>query len=299
MSRVLLAVDGANLMMRGLHGAKLWAPERRFLPGSTAPRWPEELPGVVASMLQRILRRDTGVTDMVVALDCEGPCFRYHLHPGYKAGRAYGSAPSPSDLAAVVAPWLRAWGVATDQVEGFEADDVLATLAQRCVTHGTELDVLTRDEDLLQVVEPGVRVLWPEPGKKEDGRPREETAYDAALVQQRTGVRPAQIPDWKALSGCASDGIPKVGLPREGKDGKVRTFGFTPVRAAELLARHDCLEGVFMEMDQLPEKEQAWLEACRQQAYVMRTVARLRRDVPLGVEPAATNINRIDWDAQP
>jgi 5'-3' exonuclease len=282
-SRVLLAVDGANLMMRGYYGARL--------------NDAEALPPVVASMLQRIIRRTGGVTHMIVALDHPDPCFRYKIYPGYKFGRER-KGPSPADLALVMEPWLRAWGIAAEAAAGFEADDILATLAQRCVMAGTELDILSKDEDLLQCVEPGVQVLWPEVKRAEDA-PRTETVFGVRQVLERTGVRPVQIPDWKALSGCSSDSLPGVGEMREGRDGKFRRFGITPKRAAEILREFDCLEGIYLEMERLPEKEQAWFRACREQAYLMRTVARLRRDVPLYVDPAATSLRNLNWDNTP
>jgi DNA polymerase-1 len=295
MTKVLLAVDGANLMMRGFHGARLWDPANRYRPGSTAPRWPDELPGIVRSMLQGIMRRTPGLTHMVMALDHPGPTFRHDLHPEYKGHRQH-NGPSPEELAYVLKPWLLAWGVAVQEAPGFEADDVLATLARRCVAAGTSLDILSRDEDLLQCVQTGVNVLWPTPREP-------EAVFGVWQVVQRTGVRPAQIPDWKAMSGCSSDNIPKIGETTETRGGRPRTVGFTPARAADVLLEYKNLEGVYEAVDYdahlFTDREVRWLDRCRAQAFRMRQVTTLRADVPITLDPHATSISLINWKNEP
>lgn len=298
MSTVLLGVDGANMLMRGFHGARLWDPRNRYRPDSTVPRWPDELPGILRSMLRGALRRHPDVTHLVVALDHPAPCFRYALWPNYKAGRA-NNGPSPTDLTYVVRPWLRAWGVATVEAAGWEADDLLAALAARCVARGSRMDVLTRDEDLLQVVDAGVRVLWPDPRHRDAQGRATEVVFGEREVVERTGVSPGQVPDWKALSGCASDGLPRVGETYLDRHGKERRRGLTPARAAELLQDYWELEGVYEFLGQLPEREQAWLRDCREQAFLVRRIVRLDTEAPLAVDPAATSVQTITWDRTP
>lgn len=262
-----LAVDGGHLLMRGLHGAGL----------GSAPDWPDRLPGVVAAMLRGLVTRHRPGR-LVVALDAPAPTWRHELYPAYKAGRAE-TSPTTADLTAAMGPHWEAWGVPRVMVAAHEADDVLATLALDAVTAGERLDIVSGDEDLLQCVEPGVRVLWPA-GRTEGGAG--EDVYDTAAVRRRTGVEPHQVACWKALAGCPGDNIPKVGMAQLCKDGRERTYGLTRARAAELLRAGGDLEGVYARRAALATpRELEWLWKCEAAAFAMRELTRLRWNAPV------------------
>jgi len=189
-----------------------------------------------------------------VAFDTPEPTFRHLAYPEYKAQRAA----APSDLYPQF-PHIRrlaeAVGLACLEHVGFEADDVLGTLAHQASEAGHEVVVVTGDTDALQLVGPRVRVLMPLKGFSET------ILYDEAAVLERHGVPPALIPDLKALKGDSSDNI--AGVP-----------GIGPKTAARLLREHGGLDAL---LSKLPETHH---ESVRQ-ARMLTTIC---RDVPVALD---------------
>src|SRR5262245_3731878 len=159
-----------------------------------------------------------------VAFDTPTPTFRHQAFPEYKAQR--GAA--PDDLYPQfgrIRQVAGALGLACLHCEGWEADDVLGTLAHQAATRGLEVVVVTSDTDALQLVGPAVRVLIPVKGLSQT------LLYDEALVEARYGVPPSAFAALKALRGDPSDNIP--GIP-----------GVGPKTAARLLAEHRSVEAL-------------------------------------------------------
>ena len=153
---------------------------------------------------------------LAAAFDVKGPTFRHQLAADYKANRQ----PMPDDLTEQV-PWVHdaceALGVPIVTQTGFEADDVIGSLARRAIA--TELDVVivTGDKDFFQLVDDRVRVF----------NPRDEgTWYDETGVQEKFGVRPDQVVDVLALMGDSSDNVKGVpGIGGKGARSLVSEFG--------------------------------------------------------------------------
>jgi 5'-3' exonuclease len=199
------------------------------------------------------------------AFDAAMTSFRNALEPGYKAGRTE----APADLEpqfALCVEVAEVLGVPALSVPDFEADDVIATVAESVLAAGNHVVVVSADKDLAQLV-------------REDGRAvlcdfARDRSLDADAVRARFGVAPAQIPDYLALVGDAVDNLP--GVP-----------GIGPKTAAQLLTN-------FGQIEDVPGEASAWREAgvrgaeslaarfvaSRASALRIRGLATVRRDVP-------------------
>lgn len=190
----LFLVDGNSQMYRAYHAIR----------GLTGPdgRSTNAVFGFI-TMLRKLMAEQSPEL-IAAAFDLRGPTFRHELAADYKANRR----PMPPDLVEQV-PWVHdacaALGVPIVTREGFEADDVIGSLAARAVEAGLDVAIVTGDKDFFQLVDDRVHVF----------NPRDEGAwFDAAGVEEKFGVRPDQVVDVLALMGDASDnvkGVPGVG----------------------------------------------------------------------------------------
>jgi len=204
-----------------------------------------------------------------VCFDFDLVSFRNDLFPDYKAQRGE----PPEDLEpqfAVCQEVTRALGLAAFAVEGFEADDLLATLAQHCLRRDADVEILTTDKDLSQLVREDGRVVLSDPARG--------TRHDAAAVRERFGVEPGRIPDYLALVGDPVDNLPGVpGIGPKGAALLLRAFGGLEDIPAEPSAWKGLgLRGV-------ERLAGVWREH-RERALRIRELATVVRDVP-GLEP--------------
>jgi DNA polymerase I len=151
-----------------------------------------------------------------VAIDLEGPTVRHEKFQAYKATRK----PTPPDLIQQIPHIRRVCGVFRVPVieyAGYEADDVIGTLAARASEQGLETVIVTSDKDMLQLVSEHVRVL---------DAMKNNLVLDASKVEEKLGVRPEQVPDLLGLWGDASDNIPGApGIGEKGAKDLIQTFG--------------------------------------------------------------------------
>jgi DNA polymerase-1 len=218
-----------------------------------------------ASMLVKLIT-EHGVTPTVVAWDA-GSSGRHELYAEYKAGRQ-----SRPDLLReqwpAFDPLVEAFGYRNARLEGYEADDVIATIAERARAAGIPVTIVTGDRDAFQLVDEAglVSVMATARGITETKH------YDREAVIERYGIAPELIPDFYGLKGDTSDNIP--GVPGIGE--KI---------AAELLAKFGSLEGVLERVDEVSgEKRRANLVAHRDDAIVSKQLATMRRDLPLELD---------------
>jgi DNA polymerase-1 len=200
---------------------------------------------------------------IAASFDLAGPTFRDDLFAGYKANRS----PMPPDLAEqipLVSEACEALGVPILTASGFEADDVIGTLAMQARAAGFEVAIVTGDKDFFQLVGEGVRVFNPrEPG----------TWFDAAGVVEKFGVRPEQVVDVLALMGDTIDNI--KGVPGIGEKG-----------ARELIATYGSLDALLDRVGTLPQKRyREALAAHAESARSSRELAKIRTDAPVVFEP--------------
>lgn len=222
-------------------------------------------------LLLKLLREETpaGVT---FALDAPGETFRRALYPGYKASRPS----TPGELAAQLTELpalIEALGAPAFAVPGFEADDILATLARELGAGGQPVCIVTGDRDLLQLARDGVEILFV------GQRGRAHVRYDAAAVEARFGLSPERLPSYVALVGDPSDEIP--GVP--GVGAKI---------AARWVREHGDIAGILGNIDALaPAKLRPVIAGRADQLRLSEQLARLRSDVPLGPGPRHTGFD--------
>jgi DNA polymerase-1 len=218
-------------------------------------------------------RRPKGIS---AGLDAPAATFRHAAFAGYKASRPRAPTPLGQQLRRLPA-LLDAFGATSFSVPGFEADDVLATLARELAGAGERPLVVTGDLDALQCARDSTRVYVVGRGATA-GR-----LYDEAAVWERFSVTPAELPDWKALVGDVTDEIP--GVP-----------GVGPQRAAQLVRRFGDVAGVLAGLNEI--KPPALRDAIAARAgdlALWKDLARLRDDVPL---PAGARFGAFDATAR-
>ena len=202
MKPVLYLVDGSSQMYRAYHAFR-----GRGL--SNQEGHTTHAVYVFVTMLRKLIG-EHHPEYMAASFDLAGPTFRDAIVADYKANRAA----MPDDLAEQIV-WVHeaceALGVPIVTAPGYEADDVIATLARKAQRTDVDVVVVSPDKDLLQLVRPGIRVLNPYYGKPGSTT---EKWYDEAGVVERLGVPPQRVPDYLALVGDSSDGYP--GIPKIG-----------------------------------------------------------------------------------
>ncbi|GAA4964093.1 DNA polymerase I [Kineococcus glutinatus] len=227
------------------------------------------------SMLINVLR-DEEPTHLAVAFDVSRQTFRTAEYAEYKANRAK----SPTEFAGqveLVKEVLDALHVPVVVKDGYEADDVIATLTTQAVAAGYEVLVSTGDRDSLQLVSDDVTVLYPRKGVSDLVRMTPE------VVAERYGVPPQRYPDLAALVGEDSDNLP--GVP-----------GVGPKTAAKWIAAYDGLDGVIARAGDIKGKAGESLRAHLDGVLRNRRLNALVRDLDLGVDVA--DLHRRSWDRE-
>ena len=218
-----------------------------------------------ANMLVSLLK-DHRPAGLAVAFDRPEPTFRHVAEPTYKAQRE--SAPDIlRQQMGIVRELLVAAGVPVLEVAGFEADDVIATMADRAVDEGWDVVVVTGDRDSFQLVrDPHVRVLYNKRGVSD------VEMYDEAGILGRTGVTARQYPMYAAMRGDPSDNLP--GVPGVGEK-----------TAAKLIAQYGDLDGIYAHLDELTPKLRESLAANEERARKNVDLMTLRHDAPIEIDP--------------
>jgi DNA polymerase I len=222
------------------------------------------------NMLLKVIREEHP-DHLAVVFDLGAPTFRKEIYPAYKATRAR----MPDDLVpqvSLIKEVVRAMRLPVIEREGFEADDIIATLARRFSHQGLQVTVITGDKDLMQIVNEHVRLL--------------DTMKDKVSgleeVRERFGGTPAQVADVLALAGDASDNIP--GVP-----------GIGEKTARELIAEFHSLESLLDNIDLVKgQKCRERLREFAEQARLSRSLVVLRDDVPLDLDFADFSLDEPD-----
>ena len=215
------------------------------------------------SMVQFIIREHQPGS-LAVAFDLPGETFRDEMIADYKAGRAEAPQDLPPQFE-MIREVMHALAIPVVEAPGYEADDVLATLATEARDRGCDVVVVTGDRDSFQLIEdPHVRVLYNRRGVSD------YSLYDEAGIVERCGVPPSKYVMLAALRGDPSDNLP--GIPGVGEK-----------TAAKLLNAYGDLDGIFAHVDEQTPKLRENLTNNEELARANATVIPLVRDVPLAV----------------
>lgn len=229
--------------------------------------------GAVYGFTQMLLKviKDAAPQYLAVVYDAKGPTFRHDMYPAYKANR-----PPLDPGLKVQLPLVRQMVTALElpavEVEGYEADDLMASLAAQARDQGFQVVLVSGDKDLFQLAAEGV-TIWDTMKELKLG-PKE--------VAEKLGVAPEQVVDYMALTGDSSDNVP--GVP-----------GVGPKTAAKLIAEHGSLEKVLdAAADMKKSKLRDNLVEHRGQALLSRRLVRLAQDAPVKFEPAVFKMRKPD-----
>ncbi|MBX9949957.1 MAG: DNA polymerase I [Candidatus Obscuribacterales bacterium] len=217
-------------------------------------------------------------TMLAVAFDREEPTFRKEEYVEYKANRQE----MPDDLKKqwpLIKEGVQMLGIPLYELPGYEADDVIGTVAKDAEKRGFRVDILTGDKDAFQLVtdvDGDIQVLMP------PARGGGLVTYRRAEVFEKMGVWPEQIIDYKALCGDSSDNIPGV-------------KGIGPKTAVELLTQYKTLDGIYEHLEELKSKSvKAKLTEGREIAYKSQMLATIKLDVPMEFDFAHCRLDSID-----
>ena len=265
--RRLILIDGHALAYRAYHA----------LPDDLTTSRGELTNAVYGftSMLLKVLE-DEEPTHVAVTFD-KGPTFRHEIYEEYKAHRAK----MPDELRTQmdrVRAVVETLDMPIFEEEGYEADDLLGTLARQAEEEGVDTLIVTGDMDLLQLVDERTRVLtsrW---------RFSDTVVYDVQGVQDRyDGLAPEQLVDYKALMGDKSDNIPGV-------------YGVGEKTATKLLKKYGSLDEVYEHLEEVSTRFRNRLEEGREEAFLSRRLAKIDRDAPVSLDLEACRLRTFDYE---
>ncbi len=211
---------------------------------------------------------------LLCAFDPPGKTFRHELYKPYKEHRKA----MPDDLRPQIADiqrFLKALAIPVLAVPGYEADDVLATVADQVEQLGGQCYLVTSDKDCRQLITDQVKVY----------NIRKNEVLDADAVIEQWGIRPDQVVDLQAMWGDSTDNIPGIA-------------GVGQKTATQLLAEYGTLEGIFKHVDEISgTRRRENVRAGREAALLSRQLVRLARDVPIEIPWDAAHVGGIDSEA--
>ncbi|MBI5580179.1 MAG: DNA polymerase I [Deltaproteobacteria bacterium] len=203
--------------------------------------------------------------------DARGPTFRHSIFPRYKANRP----PMPADMALQI-PYIKeitaGYRLPIFEMAGYEADDLIGTLARRLEQEDFAVVMVTGDKDFVQLVT-GRTSIWD---------PMKETSTDLASVKEQLGVDPAQMVDVMGLSGDTADNVP--GVP-----------GIGPKTALELIRDFGSLENLYARIESIArKKQQENLLQFKDQAFLSRRLVTIHTDAPVAPDLEALKVKPPD-----
>ena len=250
----LLLVDGNSILNRGFYGLPLLSDKN----------------GVYTNAVLGFLNILFKVTEdekpdyLTVAFDVHAPTFRHKMYDAYKGTRK----PMPEELKMqlpIIREVLSSMEVRIVEQAGYEADDLLGTLAKKAEKEGLEVTLLSGDRDLLQIASEHIKISIP----KTTGGKTETFNYYAEDVAREYGVTPIEFIEVKALQGDSSDNIP--GVSKVG-----------PKTATELIATYHTLENLYDHIDEITKKAlHENLVNDKEMAFFSRTLSRIETAAPI------------------
>ncbi|MDS3860072.1 DNA polymerase I [Thermosynechococcaceae cyanobacterium BACA0444] len=235
--------------------------------------------GFLKTLLEVIQTEQTD--HLAVAFDLGGPTFRHQADSTYKAGRPETPADFEPDLENLQL-LLQALSVPVLVSPGYEADDVIGTVAQQASQAGLKVKIVSGDQDLFQLIDPekGISVLHLSSAFAKSTTAAKE--FGPEDVKNKLGVWPAQVVDYKALCGDTSDNIPGV-------------RGIGPKTAVQLIEQFETLENIYAHLDQIKGATQKKLKEGLDSARHSQFMAQIALNVPIEVDLAHLVLGNFDW----
>ena len=262
MSKRLLLIDGHSMAYRAFYAL----PAENF---TTAGGQHTNAIYGFATMLLSLLSSEKP-THVAVAFDVSRKTFRSEIFPEYKANRAKTPDEFRSQMS-YLHELVSAFGISTFEIEGYEADDILATIAKRAESEGAEVLICTGDRDSFQLVNDKTTVLYPKRGVSDLAR------MTPAAVAEKYGMSPSQYPDFAALRGDPSDNLPSV--PGVGEK-----------TASKWIIEFGSLKELIANVDKLPGKAGQSLRDSIDNVILNSELTQLVTDVPLEL-----SIDALAW----
>ncbi|MFN6301495.1 MAG: DNA polymerase I [Planctomycetota bacterium] len=245
---LIILVDSHSLIYQVFHA----------LPPMTSPHGVEV--GAVHGFLRDIatLLQQYSPTYLICAFDASEDTFRNTLYPAYKAHREEMPEALRGQLG-IIQDALKLLGIPILSVVGFEADDILATIAHRAQSHGARVLLVTSDKDCRQLITPRVSML----------NLRKNELFTAKELMDVWAIRPDQVVDFQSMVGDSTDNVPGV-------------HSIGPKAAQQLLQQFGTLDAIYTNIDKVPgDKKREKLLEHRHEAYLSRDLVRLRIDTPI------------------
>lgn len=269
MSKKILIIDGNALIHRAFHAIP---------PLTNADGQPTNAIYGFMSMLLNLLIKERP-DYITVTYDKKGKTFRDEIYTEYKATRVH--APQELyDQMPKIKELVEKFRIPQFEKEGFEADDIIATIARQIEREHDDIAiyVVTGDRDTMQLVTDRIKILTPQNGFKD------YKIYDTKTVTEEFGVTPAQFRDYKALRGDISDNIPGI-------------RGIGEKTAASLLQAHHSIDGIYAHLAELPETTRKKLEEGHAGLEQGLALVTLIDTVPVDFDLDACKTHTFDLDA--
>ena len=257
----LVLIDGHSLAYRAFYGLPLYDQRGKVAFSTSRGEHTNAVYGFANTLIK--VWNEEKPDYIAVAFDL-GRTFRDDKYADYKGTRDK----MPDELTPqidLIVRLVEAFDIPAITAEGFEADDILGTLAKRAAADGLDVLIVTGDTDAFQLIDKRVRVLT-------SGRAYSDTAiYDEAAIKGRYGLKPVQLIDFKALKGDTSDNVPGV-------------KGIGEKSATDLLQKYGSVESIYKNLARVePARARSALEAGRDMAFLSKDLVTIRTDVPIRV----------------
>jgi len=251
----LLVIDGNSIINRAFYGIKILT--------TKDGQYTNAVYGFI-NILNRLIDMENP-DGVAVAFDLKAPTFRHKMYTEYKAGRKG----MPEELCSqmpIMKEWLTLAGYRYIECEGFEADDILGTLAKVCEDTGNECVISTGDRDSLQLVSDKTRVLL---ASTRMGK-TEIINYDKPALFEKYGLTPEEMIELKALMGDSSDNIPGVA-------------GVGEKTATDLITNFHSIDYIYENLDSIEIKDSVRkkLDAGKESAFLSRTLGTISKEAPI------------------
>ena len=269
MPKKILLLDGHSLAYRAFFGLPLYDQGGRPRFSTSSGEFTNAVYGF-ATMLIKVWNDEQ--PDYIACAFDKGRTFRDDLYAEYKGTRAK----MPDELVPQIdriMQLVQAFGLPAITAEGFEADDILGTLAKRAARDGLEAIIVTGDSDAFQLIEPNIKVFT-------SGRMWQDTSLvDVATVKERYGMEPGQLIDFKALKGDTSDNVPGV-------------KGIGEKTATQLIQQYGSVENIYEHLTEvIPARAKSALEANREMAFLSKDLVTIRTQVDIPITWQACEVH--------